>query len=65
MEILNRHATLDSQIASLGLTTVDVQGDGNCLFRSVSFVLFGHENNNNNNNNKVFIKTCKHTEQST
>ena len=44
VEILNRHATLDFQISSLGLMSVDVQGDSNCLFRSVSFVLFGHEN---------------------
>ena len=31
--------------ANLELTPVESYGDGNCLFRSLSLIMFGHENN--------------------
>ena len=43
-EVANRHAALEAQLASLNLVSVDVAGDGNCLFRSVSHVMYCHQN---------------------
>jgi len=43
-EISRRHATLDSQLESRGLTAaVDVIGDGNCFFRAASLIIHGNE----------------------
>jgi hypothetical protein len=35
---------LDIQLSSLGLTSVDVMGDGNCFFRAACLVLYGDDN---------------------
>jgi hypothetical protein len=42
-EIIHRHKALNSQLVSCGMTVVDVQGDGNCLFRAVSLAINGDE----------------------
>jgi OTU domain-containing protein 5 len=34
---------LDAQLTSLGFITQDVDGDGNCLFRAVSYAISGSE----------------------
>ena len=43
MEIIWRNAALEAQLSQRDLVTRDVQADGNCLFRAVSFVINGHE----------------------
>ena len=43
MEFTRRNADLEAQLSQRGLVTRDVQADGNCLFRAVSFVINGHE----------------------
>ncbi len=42
--IKERIHALDSQLRNKQLTTQDVAGDGNCLFRALSVCLYGHEN---------------------
>lgn len=42
---MHRNAQLSKSIAKLGLLSVNVQGDGNCYFRSLSVCLHGHEQN--------------------
>ncbi len=40
---MRRNDAVDRQLASCGLTTVNVAGDGNCMFRAASYALYGHE----------------------
>ena len=40
-----RNSDLDRQLANRGLASVDVRGDGNCLFRAISMSLYGREGN--------------------
>ena len=41
--LLCRHAAVDSRLLNAGLVTVDVLGDGNCLFRSLSYLITGSQ----------------------
>ena len=41
----NRNAKLDKQLALKGLTSINVSGDGNCLFRALSVSIYGHKFN--------------------
>ena len=41
--ISNRNNGLDVQLKAIGLSTIDVGGDGNCLFRAVSRSIYGNE----------------------
>ena len=38
-----RNSDFDRQLANRGLASVDVRGDGNCLFRAISMYLYGRE----------------------
>ena len=40
-----RNAKLDMQLALKELTSINVSGDGNCLFRALSVSIYGHEFN--------------------
>ena len=39
----NRNAKLDKRLALKGLTSINVCGDGNCLFRTLSVSMYGYE----------------------
>ena len=39
-----RNLALNKQLSELELRSIDVIGDGNCLFRAVSKVIYGSEN---------------------
>ena len=39
-----RHLALNKQLSEQGLRSIDVIGDGNCLFRAVSKVIYRSEN---------------------
>ena len=41
--MLRKHAVLNNQLHTSGLQAIDVKGDGNCLFRAVSYLLTGSE----------------------
>ena len=43
-EIHRRNKVLNEQFASRGLYSENVIGDGNCLFRAISYSLHNHEN---------------------
>ena len=43
-DMCKRHAALDEQLRAKRLQTVNVESDGNCLFRTVSYLLTGSEN---------------------
>ena len=43
MKITRQNAALEAQLSQRDLVTRDVQADGNCLFRAVSFTINGHE----------------------
>lgn len=38
-----RNAEVDKQLCDSNLCSIDVVGDGNCFFRSISMSLYGHE----------------------
>ena len=42
-DMCKRHAALDEQFRTKRLQTVNVESDGNCLFRAVSYLLTGSE----------------------
>lgn len=42
-EMLSRRAAVDLQLALLRLQAHDVAGDGNCLFRAISYATYGTE----------------------
>lgn len=42
-EICRRNSALDLQLAAKGLSTTDVVGDGNCLYRAASLALYSNE----------------------
>ena len=44
-DVHNRNAKLDKQLALKGFTSINVSGDGNCLFRALSISIYGHEFN--------------------
>ena len=44
-DVHNRNAKLDKQLALKGLTSINISGDGNCLFRALSVSIYGHEFN--------------------
>ena len=60
MEITRRNAALEAQLAQRGLVTRDVQADGNCLFRAVSFVINSHEGDHES----LRAATASHVENS-
>ena len=41
--MLRKHAVLNNKLHARGLQAIDVKGDGNCLFRVVSYLLTGSE----------------------
>ncbi len=43
-EFKSRHAELKASIAERGMQEIDIKGDGNCFYRSVSFGLYGTQN---------------------
>lgn len=52
MEVIRNYQQMDSEVErqdrylrTFGLQRVSIMGDGNCLFRAVSFSLYGHQNN--------------------
>lgn len=52
MEVKRNYQQMDSEVErqdrylrTFGLQRVSIMGDGNCLFRDVSFSLYGHQNN--------------------
>ena len=45
IDVHNRNAKLDKQLALKGLTSINVSGDRNCLFRALPVSIYGHEFN--------------------
>ena len=43
LEVISRNASVDKQLTLARLKCVNVVGDGNCLFRSLSVCLYNHE----------------------
>ena len=44
-DVHNRNAKLNKQLALKGLTSINVSGDGNCLFHALSVSFYGHKFN--------------------
>ena len=44
-DVHNRNAKFSKQLALNGLKSINVSGDGNCLFRALSVSIYGHEFN--------------------